>query len=100
MSDRATPIEAPDAYNYSSHVTLECPKCGRRGSFPFSRRQKGTVEYAGVCGAMGAAGWWCGTVLSVRVTTHARGQHLSRRWKDTGLNAIPAIAQHDVYTTK
>ena len=70
MSDGATIPEAPTAYDYSSHVTLECPKCGRRGSFPFSRTHKSAVEYAGVCEAVFDAGQWCGTVLNVQVTTH------------------------------
>ncbi len=70
MSDGATITEAPTAYDYSSHVTLECPKCGRRGSFPFSRTHKSAVEYAGVCDAVFDAGRWCGTVLNVQVTTH------------------------------
>ena len=70
MSDGATIPEAPTAYDYSSHVTLECPKCGRRGSFPFSRTHKSSVEYAGVCDAAFDAGRWCGTVLKVQVTTH------------------------------
>ncbi len=70
MSDEATTLEAPTAYNYAPYVTLECPKCGRRGSFPFSRTHKSAVEYAGVCEAVFEAGQWCGTVLNVQVTTH------------------------------
>ena len=70
MSDVATTPEAPAAYDYSSHVTLECPKCGRRGSFPFSRKHKSAVEYAGVCDAVFYGGRWCGTVLNIQVTTH------------------------------
>ena len=70
MSDRAMIPEAPAGYEYASHVILECPKCGRRGSFPFSSTHESSVEYAGVCGPLVDAGRWCGAVLSVQVTTH------------------------------
>ena len=70
MSDGATTPEAPTAYEYASHVTLECPKCGLRGSFPFSKRQKSAIEYAGVCDTVLEEGRWCGAVLNVQVTTH------------------------------
>ena len=70
MSNRATTPETPTAYDYTSHVTLECPKCGRAGSFPFVKTHKSVVEYAGVCDAGSDAGRWCGTVLTVQVTTH------------------------------
>ncbi len=70
MTDGATTPEEPTTYDYAPHVTLECPKCGHRGSFPFSRTHKSAVEYAGVCEAVFDAGRWCGAVLKVQVTTH------------------------------
>ncbi len=70
MSDGTTTLEVPTAYDYSSHITLECPKCGRRSSFPFSKTHKNAVEYAGACGTTLEAGRWCGAVLNVEVTTH------------------------------
>ncbi len=70
MSDRVMTTEVPTAYDHSSHVTLECPKCGRRGTFPYSRTHQNAVEYAGVCNAAFNAGRGCGTVLRVQATTH------------------------------
>ncbi len=70
MSEGVMIAEVPTAYDYSSHVTLECPKCGRRGSFPHSRTHENAVEYAGVCDAGFDAGWGCGTVLAVQVKTN------------------------------
>ena len=70
MSNRGATPETPTAYAHASHVTLECPKCGHRGSFPFLQTHKSAVEYAGVCNAGLDAGRWCGTVLTVQVTTH------------------------------
>ncbi len=70
MSVGARTPETPGAYDYASHLTLECPKCGHKGVFPFSKTDKATVEYAGVCVAVLDAGRWCGTVFTVHVTSH------------------------------
>ena len=70
MSNGATTLGAPTGYEYAPHVTLECPRCGRRGALPVSRTHKSAVEYAGVCDAVLNADRWCGTVLNVQVTTH------------------------------
>ncbi len=70
MSDQGTIPEAPPAYDYAPYVTLDCPQCGRRGSYAVSRTHKSAVEYAGVCDGLFEAGRWCGTVLNVQVTTH------------------------------
>ncbi len=70
MSDGVAIPETPVAYEHASHLTLECPKCGHRGSFPSMQKRKSVVEYAGVCEAAVGTGGWCGTVFNVQVTTH------------------------------